>query len=322
MNEDFTILASAYLDGAATPEERAQVTSSPDLLAEVERQRLVRALLADVETSSISLREQHLAAALGAWDRLPDAERTGAARDITPQGIDPATAAAASTISTPPPTSLEGRRRSKTARWMGAAAAALALVLAGGVVLQSISSDDDDDSISSAAVDSSDDAPEPNSSAAIADEAADELQRDLQSSAGASQEVVEETADAPTALDEDSLGIDIDAEAPPKEADLEVLSTPEQLGIFASDAVGAPSSPDTPASTDASAETATQADGLSEDEEVIQAFEFPLCGGADYVVGPAEYRGEPVVVGVDESRGLAIAYRALDCSVIARAALP
>jgi hypothetical protein len=322
MNEDFTILASAYLDGAATPEERAQVTSSPDLLAEVERQRLVRALLADVETSSISLREQHLAAALGAWDRLPDAERTGAARDITPQGIDPATAAAASTISTPPPTSLEGRRRSKTARWMGAAAAALALVLAGGVVLQSISSDDDDDSISSAAVDSSDDAPEPNSSAAIADEAADELQRDLQSSAGASQEVVEKTADAPTALDEDSLGIDIDAEAPPKEADLEVLSTPEQLGIFASDAVGAPNSPDIPASTDASAETATQADGLSEDEEVIQAFEFPLCGGADYVVGPAEYRGEAVVVGVNESRGLAIAYRALDCSVIARAALP
>ena len=318
MKDDFNILACAYLDGAATPEEQAMVARSPELLAEVERQRLVRALLADVDAPTISMREQHLAAALGAWDRLPQAERTGAARDITPQGIDPATAAAASTISTPPPTSLEGRRRSKTARWVGAAAAVLALVLAGGVVLQSISSGGDDDSISSALVEPSDDAPEPNSSAAIADEAAGELQKDLQSSAGAA----EEAADVPIALEEDDLDIDIDAEAPPKENDLEVLSTPQQLAIFASDAVGAPSSPDLPANTDASADAVLEGEELSEAEEAIEAFEFPLCGGADYVVGPAQYRSEPVVVGIDESRDLAIAYRAIDCSVIARAPLP
>ena len=321
MNDDLATLASAYLDGAATAEERAQVENSPDLLSEVERLRLVRALLADLDPPSISLREQHLAAALGAWDRLPEAERAGAARDITPQGIDPATAAAAATISTPAPTSLEGRRRSKAAAWMGAAAAALVLVLAGGVVLQSIAGGNDDDSDFSAALDAPDEAPEPNSSAAIAGQAAEELQQDLESSAEASDSG-DDAADTQIVLDESSPGIDIDAEAPPKEADLEVLSTPEQLGIFASDAVGAPASPALPASTEAPSDRAAEAEDLSEAEQTIEAFEFPVCGGADYVVGPAQYRGEPVVVGIDVSRNLAIAYRALDCSVIARASLP
>ena len=329
MNEDLTILASAYLDDVATGEERSGVENSPDLLAEVEQLRLVRALLADVEASAISLREQHLAAALGAWDRLPQAERTGAARDITPQGIDPATAAAAATISTPAPISLEGRGRSKAARWMTAAAAALALVLAGGIILQSVSGGNNDDVSFSAADAPSDDAPEPNSSAAIAEEAAEELQQDLESSV----EVVDDTegvvddaennaTDTEVLFGDDTLGIDIDAEAPPKDADLEILATPEQLAIFASDAVGAPPSPDIPASTDVASDRASEAESLSEAEQATEVFEFPLCGGADYVVGPAEYRGEPVVVGIDESRDLAIAYKALDCSVIARASLP
>ena len=329
MNDDLTILASAYLDGVATSEERAQVEDSPDLLAEVERQRLVSALLADVEAPAISMREQHLAAALGAWDRLPQAERTGAARDVTPHGIDPATAAAAATISTPAPTSLEGRRRSKAAGWMTAAAAALALVLAGGIILQSVSGGNNEDVSFSAADAPSDDAPEPNSSAAIAEEAAEELQQDLESSGEVADEtegVVDGADDNATENEilfgDDTLGIDIDAEAPPKDADLEVLSTPEQLGIFASDAVGAPSSPDLPEAADTASDRAAEAESLSEAEQAIEAFELPLCGGADYVVGPAEYRGEPVVVGIDESLDLAIAYRALNCSVVARASLP
>ena len=39
MNDDLTLLASTYLDGEATPDERARVEADPALLAEVERLR-------------------------------------------------------------------------------------------------------------------------------------------------------------------------------------------------------------------------------------------------------------------------------------------
>ena len=87
MNDDLTILASAYLDGDVTADERAQVESSDELLLEVDRLRTVRAVLlhhAAAGSAPISMREEHLATALGAWDRLPDNERTGALRDSTP----------------------------------------------------------------------------------------------------------------------------------------------------------------------------------------------------------------------------------------------
>jgi hypothetical protein len=205
---------------------------------------------------------------------------------------------------------------------MTAAAAALALVLAGGIVLQSISGGNNDDASFSAADAPSDDAPEPNSSAAIAEGAAEELQQDLESSGEVADGAEDNATNTEILYGDDTLGIDIDAEAPPKDADLEVLSTPEQLGIFASDAVGAPLSPDLPAAADAASDRAAEAESLSDAEQAIEAFEFPLCGGADYVVGPAEYRGEPVVVGIDESLDLALAYKALDCSIVARASLP
>ena len=87
MNDDLTILASVYLDGDVTADERAQVEASAELLAEVDRLRTVRAVVSTTSSSDaapISMRERHLAAALDAWDRLPDNERTGALRDSTP----------------------------------------------------------------------------------------------------------------------------------------------------------------------------------------------------------------------------------------------
>ena len=47
MNDDLTLLASAYLDGEATPDERARVEADPSLLREVERLRAARATLLD-----------------------------------------------------------------------------------------------------------------------------------------------------------------------------------------------------------------------------------------------------------------------------------
>ena len=55
MNDDLTLLASAYLDGDVTADERARVEADPELIAEVERLRYVKVLLADTEPSPISV---------------------------------------------------------------------------------------------------------------------------------------------------------------------------------------------------------------------------------------------------------------------------
>ncbi len=303
MNDDLTLLASAYLDGDVTADERARVETDPELAAEVERLRSVRVLLADVEPSSIAVRESLLSNALDAWDRLPIGERTGAARDATPakRGIDPATAAAAATITAP--ISLADRRRATVNRRLLGAAAAIVVVLAGGLVLQSAFSGNDDSSASLSA--------EPDATTSA--EALAESSQDARAATAAGGEV----APADAANDSGGLDTGINTPAPPTETDLEQLNTPEELGIFASDAVGAPKAPDVPAAT-----SGTIADQLSESQAAILAVEWPLCLGADYVVGPARYGTVEVVVGVDESRTLALAYVADTCLEVARARLP
>jgi len=288
------------------------VETDPRLLAEVERLRYVRVLLADTEPSSISVRESLLANALDAWDRVPTAERTGAIRDATPRtlqrGVDPATAAAAASITAP--TSLADRRRTATNRRLLGAAAAIVLVLAGGIVLQTVSFGSDDDSASQnasdatirsevATLESADDA-----GAAIA---ADEASPSAQIPAAA----------ATTLVGGAELDTGIDDAAPPTETDLEQLNTPQELAIFASDAVGAPRDPDVPAATSGSID-----DRLTASQQAILELQLPLCLGADYVVGPARYGTTDVVVGIDESRDLALAYQAENCREVARARLP
>ncbi len=280
MNDDLTLLASAYLDGDVNADERARVEADPALLEEVARLRYVRVLLADAETSSISTRETLLANALDAWDRVPA-----------------------------PPTSLADRRRITTNRRLLGAAAVLVFVLAGGVVLQTLSSDTDNDTASQSAgavttqpevaalAESSDDA-----GAAIA---ADEV-------APSAQVPAEVTVPASAELD-----TGINNAAPPTETELEQLDTPEELGIFASDAVDAPQDPGVPAATSQAID-----DRLTDAQAEILASQWPLCLGADYVVGPARYRSTEVVVGVDEGRELAIAYEAANCREVARARLP
>jgi hypothetical protein len=312
MNDDLTLLASAYLDGDVTADERARVEADPALLTEIERLRYVRVLLADTEPSSISVRESLLANALDAWDRVPTAQRTGAGRDSTPpslqRGIDPATAAAAASITTP--TSLADRRRASTNRRLLGAAAAIVLVLAGGIVLQTVSFGTDDDSTSQSASD----ATNPAEVAALAESTAD-------AGAATAADEAAPSAQAPvvgaTVPDGVELDTGINNAAPPTETDLEQLNTPEELGIFASDAVGAPQDPDVPAATSGSID-----DQLTETQQAILEAEWPLCLGADYVVGPARYGTTEVVVGVDQSRELALAYQATNCREVARARLP
>lgn len=288
MNDDLTLLASAYLDGDVTADERAQVETEPELTAEVERLRSVRVLLADVEPSSIAVRESLLSNALDAWDRLPIGERTGAARDATPA-----------------PISLADRRRATVNRRLLGAAAAIVVVLAGGMVLQTAFSGSDDSSASLSAT--------PDATTSADAEALAESAPDARTATAAGDAV------APADATDDSGGLDtgINTPAPPTETDLEQLNTPEELAIFASDAVGAPQAPDVPAATSGSID-----DQLSESQAAILDAQWPLCLGADYVVGPARYVTVEVVVAVDESRSLALAYLADSCREVARARLP
>jgi hypothetical protein len=303
MNDDLTLLASAYLDGDVTADERARVEADSEVLAEVDRLRSVRALLSDVEPPSISVREAQLSTALDAWDRLPPLERTGARRDNTPVGVDAAALAGAAAVSAPTPLSNRRRSRSSSTRWLTGAAAALVLVLAGGVALQLGTTDDGADT---------DDA-----SAAVAavevTQAADDAQRDAESSESAEAAPQAATAEAVPELD-----TGIDSAAPPGEnAGVNQLDTLQDLADFAAAAIGAPSAPDVPAATSAASD-----EELSEAETFLAEAEFPRCLGVDTIVGPAVFGDIPVVVGIDEGRSLAIAYRAANCAEVARVRLP
>lgn len=309
MNDDLTLLASAYLDGEVDPAERARVEGDPELLAEVERLRAVRALIGDTEPSPISTREELLANALDAWDRLPTAERS---RDATPRSLDrsvhPGAAAAASTITAP--ASLADRRRATFNRRLLGAAAAIVLVLGAGIVAQIVTSDngDDSDTIADGA------ATQAAEGAEVASDAAADSDEDLSAAAGEAAPEAELRDDATVST---QLDTGVNDAAPPGERDLERLTTPEELAIFASDAIGAPVAPQVPAATSAPVD-----DLLSDTEAAILDAELPLCLGADYVVGPALYGDVEVVVAVDESRDLALAYTPVSCEEIARARLP
>lgn len=303
MNDDLTLLASAYLDGDASADERARVEGDPALLAEVERLRSVRILVGDVEPPSISVREAQLATALDIWDRLPEPERTGARRDATPAGIDAAAVAGAAsvTVSAAP----TGRRRSTSTRWLTGAAAALVLVLAGGVALQLGSHDSTDE-----ATDEATTAETAESEALVAD--AGDAAR-----AAASDDLAPAAASSDEVTSELDTGV-ADPAPPGEDAGLVLLLNTADLADFAAAAIGAPTSPnDVPAAT-----SAAGGDDLSAAEEALADAAFPRCLGVDLVVGPAVYVDVPVVVGIDEGSDLAIAYRAATCTEVARVRLP
>lgn len=128
---DGALLAAAYLDGHATPEERAIVEASPQLMATVATFRRIRDGLADVPPAPVGPRERGIAAALAEFDRT--AQVAAAAAPVAP---------AASNV-----TVMRSRRWSKVL----AAAAGLAIVgVVGVAALGSFGSSDSDMSSSGA----------------------------------------------------------------------------------------------------------------------------------------------------------------------------
>jgi hypothetical protein len=317
MTDDLTPLASAYLDGEATVEEIARVEGDTAALAEVERLRQVRAVVGYVDPPVISAREAHLAAALEAWDRLPAAERDGSQVGAAAAGLDPAAAAGVSSIAAPTKGSRAKGSRARSASrsngWILAGAASLVVLLAGGLTLRSLTGDDGEDvAVESAATDP------PTSAGGDA------------ATTDPSVEPGEDITDPDTEPDDASEG------APPPEEGLEELNAPEDLAVFGSDAVGvdvieegtappsedaAPRGTSAPDGTDPAGAGATTV-VLPAEEPAEEPADFPLCAGADIVVGPAVYQGMFVIVGIDTDRNLALAYLPDDCTLVAQAPLP
>lgn len=138
-------LASAYVDGQATAQERAQVEASPELLALVQTYRTMRTSLQAVPPPSAAVRDAALTAALATFDSLGDVE------DDSPV----AATAPLAPVAPPRPNvvSLDRRRR-----WnhVLTAAAAVAIVGVAGVALAGMFSGSSDDSASSGTVLSAD----------------------------------------------------------------------------------------------------------------------------------------------------------------------
>lgn len=177
MNAEHEFLASAYLDGELTADERRIAEADPAVMAEVEQLRALRADLTAAEPASDAARESAIAAAMGAFHELHRAA-----------GADAPAAAA--------PRVVPFRERFNTQRWLAVAAAAVAIGLLGVVVVNGLGGGTGGEN------DSADMAVEP-----AADEAADEPADDGGDAAA-------DTARAGDTAQSESLGAAEATEAP------------------------------------------------------------------------------------------------------------
>jgi len=318
MNDDLTLLASAYLDGDTTPAERAQVDGDPTALVEVERLRQVRAVLSQTDSAPISKRERHLAAALEVWDRLPASEFS---RDATPAGAQSAAAAGQASITSP--TSAGVLRQRSSSNRLLVLAAGLVVVLGGGIVARGFISSNNDGSIASDAADTAEQDLSPRAELDV--EAADETFKDAGDAAASELG----TADVPVTPEANTL-IGGESEGPPDES-LEVLSSAEELAVFANDLNRTILNVGDNGVDEAAAELAPESEMAFDDS--VQAAPadtrlapFPLCDLVTRIVGPALWGSPglfdiPVIVGIDDIDGQAVAYQPDDCLVIARTPL-
>ncbi len=326
-----SLLASAYLDGEATPDERALVETSPEVLGDVESFSQVRTVLAaTAPTASLSEREGHLAAALDVWERMSDLERLGEATPAA--GVD---AAAAAAVITPVSTS-EGRRarggrnRSKrtgsfgASQWLLGAAAALVVVAGAAAVVRGIldaEPDNNDVAIEQAADDSAElSEVEANEAAEVAGEnvgtdlsvddpesIADEAQADPDGEVDgglfeedAMEEAAEESAD-------EAAESGPAAQPPPAaEIDRVDLATPDDLADYGSLIVVAINEG---AVNTVDVDFEAPSDTCEAELDIQERLE------------PARYQGEDVEVGVDLVRDIVYAYTS-DCTVVESVPLP
>jgi len=331
--QDPTVLASAYLDGEATLDERAAVESSPELLGEVEQLELVRSIVSESsKPAAVSTREAQLAAALDVFDQL----------SVTPADAAPVAALG-------PRRARRERRRDDRApgersKLLLGTAAGLVILAGVGAVVRGVivGSDDADDSFDAAATElveetSPDNAIGPAESEVIAelegDNTNDEPRNDIDPGEVAQDVTVGVVpSEAPPAqteavnengavTDDESFQDDSAAntgtideaetsrsEDAPPEIDVVELRFPQDLADLAAPAAYTPNQ--------------ANSEPIELEASFSQCFAEPPAGlGIERLAEPAYVAGELVNVGVNLDAGLAFAFRN-DCSVVLEALLP
>ena len=311
MNDDLINLTSAYLDGDATATERAQIETDPELLAQVDRLRQVRAVLSDIEAAPISVRERHLAGALEAWDRLPSSEKIG---DTTPVGADAAGAAGGASITAQ--TSLSDRRAQRkpvSTRVLTVAAAIVVFAGASLIVRDAVNTSETNNSTASESTDTGPSFDETVSS---------EFESGPEAAAAETFDQFDEsTVDVAVGAVPASASDEIQGgpEEAPADNNLEVLSSDAELANFANAKV----------ISRTLAQEEIQPDAA--DAEVAPDTTLPppvdLCSLVDEFVGFALWAtsgavSDPIAIGINNSRAEAVAYNDKNCTVISRTPLP
>ncbi len=338
-----SLLASAYLDGEATADERALVETSSETLAEVTALSQVRDVLAaTAPLPSLSEREANLAGALDVWERMSDLERSGEATPAS--GVD---AAAAAALSTPVSTSQGRRSRSGRSRdrrsgspgasqWLLGAAAALVVVAGAAAVFRGVLTEDTGTNEAAPARDA---AEVPELSEIEANEAAEvkgenvgddfvpsatDLSDDVASDpdsdglfpaddAMENSTAMEESAPAEADAAADSEPASADEQpAPAPEFGRVDLLTPEDLADYGSLVI-----PRVIAAPGPTSDVDFEAPGESCEAEF----------GIEELLEPARYQGEDVFVGVDLDDEVVYAYTGgtddePDCTLVESIALP
>jgi hypothetical protein len=203
MNAEHEHLASAYLDGELTDEERRLAEGDPAVMADVESLRALRARIAAVEPPSVTARESAITAAMAAFHQVHagDASTSGDDEPLDGPPNEPGVVAFR--------TRRERGGRRDPSTWLGVAAA-LVVVAALGIVAVQVGGGSDDDSIAGDAADEAAGEPASTSAArAPADEleAADEPTDDVFATEITQEEMTLESAE-PAA---DEAGGDEDA---------------------------------------------------------------------------------------------------------------
>jgi hypothetical protein len=146
MNAENDFLASAYVDGELTDDERRIAEADPAVMAEVADLRALRSQIADVAPAGETARESAIAAAMGVFHEQYDraAERSPA---VVRRPSGPSVRDRADTV-------LSFWRRPIATQLLGAAAAVLILGVLGVVIASGLrSTGDDDDSAADIAAD-------------------------------------------------------------------------------------------------------------------------------------------------------------------------
>lgn len=223
MNDDQYLLASAYLDGELTGDQRVAAEADPDVMSEVDRMLALQVQVRSVEPPSATAREAAIGAAMAAFSVA---------------GLRPAPPAEAVTRT------VEFRRRPLSTRYLGVAAALVAIGMLGLVVANGLKTGDDDAFSSQNTKDQSADQPaaaevervvaEPAESAEAEDAASIAAPaQDLPASAAGADQPASESDGAVTeeAAIEPAADTDVNAAPPAIDPD-QPLTTPAELGGY------------------------------------------------------------------------------------------